>query len=159
MKYNPSDPKYLDFRASFESIIPSTNVAEEEQFNIRNTAVAVQQLSSRRAPESEAIPPEIYKHGAPTHGSSDGAHLGAVTLRRSPQNFKYIAIVHLQKRKGDRPIFNNHWGISLLNIVGEILARILLSRLSNHVEQGFLRESQCSFCRHCDTTDMIFAAC
>ncbi|BHF61990.1 hypothetical protein SprV_0100497100 [Sparganum proliferum] len=39
-----------------------------------------------------------------------------------------------------------------------ILARILLNRLNNHLEQGLLPESQCGFRRHRRTTDMIFAA-
>ncbi|BHF76374.1 hypothetical protein SprV_0501947200 [Sparganum proliferum] len=49
-------------------------------------------------------------------------------------------------------------GISLLNISGNIFVRILLNRLNHHLEQGLLPESQCGFCRHRGTTDMIFAA-
>ncbi|BHF66147.1 hypothetical protein SprV_0200916100 [Sparganum proliferum] len=75
-----------------------------------------------------------------------------------PQDFKDATIVHLYKRKGNRQVFDNHRGISLLNIAGKIFARILLNRLSNHLEQGLLPESQCGFRRHRGTTDMIFAA-
>ncbi len=39
MKYNPSDCNYLDFLASLESIITTTNLTEEEQFTIRNSTV------------------------------------------------------------------------------------------------------------------------
>ncbi|BHF73436.1 hypothetical protein SprV_0401651700 [Sparganum proliferum] len=49
-------------------------------------------------------------------------------------------------------------GISLLNIVGKIFARILLNCLNNNLEQGLLSESQCGFRRHRETTDMIFVA-
>ncbi|BHF63255.1 hypothetical protein SprV_0200624700 [Sparganum proliferum] len=75
-----------------------------------------------------------------------------------PQNFKDATIVHLYRRKGDRQLCDNHRGISLLKITGKILARILLNRLNNHLEQGLLPESQCGFRRHRGTTDMIFAA-
>ncbi|BHF71155.1 hypothetical protein SprV_0401421000 [Sparganum proliferum] len=74
-----------------------------------------------------------------------------------PQDFKDATIVHLYKRKGNRQICDNHRGISLLNIVGKIFARILLNRLNNHLEQGLLPESQCGFRRHRGTKDMIFA--
>ncbi|BHF78331.1 hypothetical protein SprV_0602144400 [Sparganum proliferum] len=77
---------------------------------------------------------------------------------QAPQNFKDATIVHLYKRKGNRQICDNHRGISLLNIVGKIIVRILLNRLNNHLEQGLLPESQCDFRRHRGTTDMIFAA-
>ncbi|VDM00543.1 unnamed protein product [Schistocephalus solidus] len=74
-----------------------------------------------------------------------------------PQDFKEATIVHLYNRKGDRPLWDNHRGISLLNIAGEIITRILLNHLNGHLEQCVLPESQCGFCRHRGTTDMIFA--
>ena len=53
---------------------------------------------------------------------------------------------------------DNHRGISLLSIAGKILARNLLNRLIDHLEQGLLPESQCGFRKERGTTDMIFAA-
>ncbi|BHF64401.1 hypothetical protein SprV_0200740400 [Sparganum proliferum] len=55
-------------------------------------------------------------------------------------------------------LYDNHRGISLLNIAGKIFACILLGRLNSHLEQGLLPESQCGFRRHHGTPDMIFAA-
>nr|VZI29038.1 unnamed protein product [Spirometra erinaceieuropaei] len=75
-----------------------------------------------------------------------------------PQDFKDATIVHLDKRKGNRQVCDNHRGISLVNIAGKIFARTLLNRLNNHLEQGLLPESQCGFRRHRGTMDMIFAA-
>ncbi|BHF84556.1 hypothetical protein SprV_0902770700 [Sparganum proliferum] len=46
MKYNPSDSNYLDFLASFESIISSSSLTEEEQFTIRSSTV--QALKNRK---------------------------------------------------------------------------------------------------------------
>nr|VZI42375.1 unnamed protein product [Spirometra erinaceieuropaei] len=125
------------------------------QENIR----AVQKLSSGKAPGSDAIPAEIYKHGGPLLMD----HLTALFQEmwrqgEVPQDFKDATIVHLYKRKGNRQVSDNHRGISLLNIAGKIFARILLNRLNSHLEQGLLPESQCGFRRHRGTTDMIFAA-
>ncbi|VDL92028.1 unnamed protein product [Schistocephalus solidus] len=74
------------------------------------------------------------------------------------QDFKDATIVHLYKRNGNRQLCDNHRGISLLNIARTIVARILLSRLNGHLEQGLHAERQCGFRRHRGTTDMIFAA-
>nr|VZI29249.1 unnamed protein product [Spirometra erinaceieuropaei] len=108
--------------------------------SLQETIRAVQQLSSGKAPGSDAIPAEMWRQG------------------EVPQDFKDATIVHLYKRKGNRQVCDNHRGISLLNIAGKIYARILLNRLNNHLEQGLLPESQCGFRRHCGTTDMISAA-
>nr|VZI41500.1 unnamed protein product [Spirometra erinaceieuropaei] len=127
--------------------------------SLQETIRAVQQLSSGKAPGSDAIPAEVYKHGGPqlmdhlTALFQDMWRQGEV-----PQDFKDATIVHLYKRKGNRQLCDNHRGISLLNIAGKIFTRILLNRLNNHLEQGLLPESQCGFRRHRWTTDMIFAA-
>nr|VZH93823.1 unnamed protein product [Spirometra erinaceieuropaei] len=127
--------------------------------SLQETIRAVQQLSSGKAPGSDAIPAEVYKHGGPLLMD----HLTALFQEmwrqgEVPQDFKDATIVHLYKRKENRQNCDNHRGISLLNIAGKIFARILLNRLNNHLEQGLLPESQCGFRRHRGTTDMIFAA-
>ncbi|BHF70896.1 hypothetical protein SprV_0401394900 [Sparganum proliferum] len=127
--------------------------------SLQETIRAVQQLSSGKAPGSDAIPAEVYKHGGPQLMD----HLTALFQEmwrqgEVPQDFKDATIVHLYKRKGNRQICDNHRGISLLNIAGKIFARILLNRLNNHLEQGLLPESQCGFRRHRGTTDTICAA-
>nr|VZI32221.1 unnamed protein product [Spirometra erinaceieuropaei] len=127
--------------------------------SLQETIRAVQQLSRGKAPGSDAIPAEVYKHGGPLLMD----HLTALFQEmwrqgEVPQDFKDATIVHLYKRKGNRQVCDNHRGISLLNIAGKIFARILLNRLNNHLEQGLLPESQCGSRRHRGTTDMIFAA-
>ncbi|BHF71434.1 hypothetical protein SprV_0401449200 [Sparganum proliferum] len=123
-----------------------TNVDLDLPPSLQETIRAVQQLSSGKAPGSDAIPAEVYKHG------------GDVCQGEVPQDFKDATIVHLYKRKGNRQLCDNHRGISLLNIAGKIFAHILLNRLNNHLEQGLLPESQCGLRRHRGTTDMIVAA-
>ena len=75
-----------------------------------------------------------------------------------PQKFKDASTIHLYKRKGNHQVCDNHRGISLLSIAGKILARILLNRLTTHLDQGLLPESQCGFRKERGTTDMVFAA-
>ncbi|BHF80400.1 hypothetical protein SprV_0702352700 [Sparganum proliferum] len=93
--------------------------------SLQETIRAVQQLSSGKAPGSDAIPAEVYKHGGPQLMD----HLTALFQEmwrqgEVPQDFKDATIVHLYKRKGNRQICDNHRGISLLNIAGKIFARI-----------------------------------
>ena len=65
----------------------------------------------------------------------------------------------LFKRKGNPQVCDNHRGISLLSIAGKILARVLLNRLNEHLEQsGLLPECQCGFRKDRGTIDMIFTA-
>ena len=56
------------------------------------------------------------------------------------QGFEDASTVHLYKRKANRHACDNHHGIWLLSIAGKILARILLNRLTHHLEQSVTRE-------------------
>ena len=76
-----------------------------------------------------------------------------------PREFKDASIIHLFKRKGNPQLCDNHRGISLLSVAGKVLARVLLNRLNEHLEQtGLLPESQCGFRKDRGTIDMIFTA-
>nr|VZI47838.1 unnamed protein product [Spirometra erinaceieuropaei] len=137
----------------------ATNVDLDLPPSLQETIRAAQLLSSGKAPGSDAIPAEVYKHGGPQLMDHLTALFQEVWRQGEvPQDFKDATIVHLYKRKGNSQVCDNHRGISLLNIAGNIFARILLNRLNNHLEQGLLPESQCGFRRHRGTTDMIFAA-
>jgi len=123
------------------------------------TQRAIRLLSSGKAPGSDAIPAEIYKNG----GTALTERLHQLFLlmweqETIPQEFKDASIIHLYKRKGNRQACDNHRGISLLSIAGKILARILLNRLTAHLDQGLLPESQCGFRKERGTIDMVFAA-
>nr|VZI38726.1 unnamed protein product [Spirometra erinaceieuropaei] len=74
-----------------------------------------------------------------------------------PQDSKDAPIADFYKRKLNRQLCNNHRGIPLLNIARKVFSRILLSRLTNRLEQGLLPERHCRFRRHSGTTDIIFA--
>ena len=57
-------------------------------------------------------------------------------------------------KKGDLSCCDNWRGISLLDVVGEVVARILQDRLPQLAE--LLHESQCDFRNKCGCSDMIF---
>ncbi|BHF84965.1 hypothetical protein SprV_1002812000 [Sparganum proliferum] len=90
-----------------------TNACLDLPPSLQETIRAVQQLSSGKAPGSDAIPAEVYKHGSPQLMD----HLTVLFQEmwrqgEVPQDFKDATIVHLYKRKGNRQICDNHRGIS-----------------------------------------------
>ena len=120
---------------------------------------AVKRLSSGKAPGADSIPAEIYASGGPIMIRKLTELFQSMwNQEQVPQELKDASIVHLYKRKGNRQSCDNHRGISLLSIAGKILARVLLNRLIDHLEDGLLPESQCGFRQGRSTADMIFAA-
>ena len=65
-------------------------------------------------------------------------------------------IVTLYKNKGDRGDCNNYHGISLLNIVSKLFAKVVLMKLRVLAERIY-PESQCKFRAKRTTVDMIFS--
>nr|VZI21424.1 unnamed protein product [Spirometra erinaceieuropaei] len=121
----------------------ATNVDLDLLPSPQETIRAVQQLSSGKAPGSDAIPAEVYKHEGPQLMDPLTALFQEMWRQVEVlQDFKDATIDHLYKRKGNRQVCDNHRGISLLNIAVKIFARILLNRLINHLEQSLLPESQ-----------------
>ncbi|VDL94827.1 unnamed protein product [Schistocephalus solidus] len=103
--------------------------------SLPETIRAVQQISSGKALGSDAIPPEVYKHGGPRLMAEFTTHFQEMWRQgQVPQDFKDATIVHLYKRKGNLQLCDNHRGISLLKIAGKIFARILINRLNEHIE-------------------------
>ena len=116
-------------------------------------------MSCGKAPGPDAIPAEVFKMGGESlQKEMTNLFHKMWSQQLLPQEFRDATIVHIYKRKGNRQSCDNHRGISLLSIAGKILARILLNRLINHLEQGHLPESQCGFRAGRGTVDMIFAA-
>ena len=65
-------------------------------------------------------------------------------------------IVTLYKNKGDRGNCNNYRGISLLNIVSKLFAKVVLMKLWVLAKRIY-PESQCGFRAKRATIDMIFS--
>jgi len=58
-------------------------------------------------------------------------------------------------KKGDLSLCDNWRGISLLDVVGKVVARVIKERLQKLAEDQ-LPESRCGFRKVCGCTDMIF---
>ena len=90
---------------------------------VSETVKAIKLLSSGKAPGSDAIPAEIYKTGGPPVAEKL-TELFHIMWRKEAisQEFKDATIIRLFKRKGNPQVCDNHRGISLLSIAGNILA-------------------------------------
>ena len=136
------------------------NLLLDEFPTVSETVKAIKLLSSGKAPGSDAIPAEIYKAGG-TPVAKKMTELFHIMRRKEAilQKFKDASIILIFKRKGNPHLCDNHRGISLLSVAGKVLARVLLNRLNEHLEQlGLLPESQCGYRKDRGTTDMIFIA-
>ena len=136
------------------------NVLLDEFPTVTETRKAIQHLFSGKAPGTDAIPAEVYKAGRlPMAEKTDRVVSMHVEKEAIPQDFKDASIIHLNKRKGNPHVCDNHRGISLLSNAGKILAKNLLNRLNAHLDQaGLIPESQCGFRKDRGTIDMIFTA-
>ena len=74
-----------------------------------------------------------------------------------PKDPKDANIIHLYKNKGEKAACNNHRCFSLLSIAGKLLVRILLNRITKHLLDSVVSESQCGFRQKRGTVDVIFA--
>ncbi|BHF85025.1 hypothetical protein SprV_1002818300 [Sparganum proliferum] len=127
--------------------------------SLHETIRTVQQLSSGKAPASDASSAEVYKHDGPKFMEHLMAFFqGMWRQGEVPQDFKGATIIYLFKRIGNHQLCGNHQGICLLNIAGKIFAHILLNRLHNYLDQSVLAKSQCGFRRYRGTKHRIFAA-
>ena len=90
---------------------------------------ALDQLSSGKAPGNDGIPVEVIK-------CAKGALLKELHKKlcqcwregEVPQDMRDANIVTHYKNKGDRGDCNNYRGISLLNIVGKLFAKVVLMK-------------------------------
>ena len=132
----------------------------DELPTVSETVKAIKLLSSGKAPGSDAIPAEIYKAGGPLVAEKLTELFHIIWRKEAiPQEFKHATIIRLFISKGNPQVCDNYRGISLLSIAGNSLARVLLNRLNEHLQQsGLLPESQCGFRKDRRTIDMIFTA-
>ena len=118
---------------------------------------AIDSLKNGKAPGKDAIPPEVIKHGK--HALLHHLHVLLLLCWKEgtvPQDMRDANIVTLYKNKGDRSDCNNYRGISLLSVVGKVVARVALTKLQILAERT-LPESQCGFRTGRSTIDMIFS--
>ena len=133
----------------FEKIaaIPSKN----------DVAAALAKVRNRKAPGSSGILPEMVKMGM---DNGEFCDLLTNLLRavwkeeRVPQEWVDAILIPIPK-KGNLKCCDNWRGITLLEVVGKVVARVVQNRLQELAEK-LLPESQCGFKKGRGCNDMIF---
>ena len=143
-------------KAALDAIERLTTLQKlDDLSSLEDVSKATDQLPSEKVPCKNCIPGEVIKAGnssllEPLH------NLKCWEEGEVPQDIKNANIITLYKNKGDRSDCNNYRGISLLNIVGKLFARIILRRLQMLAERIY-PESKCGFRSKRSTDDMIFS--
>ena len=103
-------------------------------------------LKLRKAPGKDGIAPEMLKFGGPDVCKAVwNIILGFWEDESVHQDWRDAIIVVLYKNKGKRDICGNYREIALLCVVGKVLSRLLLTRLTTLISNNILPESQCGF--------------
>ena len=136
------------------------NLLFDEFPTIAETVKAIKLLPSGKAPGSDAIPAEIYKAEGSSCKEDDSYFILYGEKKPSLKNSRLRQLSTYSNGKG---ILSCVIIISLLLIAGKVLARVLLNRLKENLEQsgllpGRLPESQYGFRKDRGTIDMIFTA-
>ena len=153
-KVHTTDPGFLDDLPTLP-IIPKL----DDPPSFDEVERAILRLKDNNAASPDNIPPEIIKYGGcALHRRLHNFILDCWSAKCLPQQWKNANIILVHKQKGDRAECGNSRGISLLSVAGKVLAKIMLTRLLEHVVDLVLPESQCGFRRGRSTIDMIFVA-
>ena len=120
---------------------------------------AVSSLKNGKTGGESGILPEMVKAGCQSV-EFRGLLLDLVHTawreKKVPQEWANSVLVPVPK-KGDLSCCDNWRGISLLDVVGKVVGRILQDRLQQLAEE-VLPELQCGFRKKCGCSDMIFVA-
>ena len=117
---------------------------------------AIGRLKNRKAGGSSGIRPEMVKVACQDPGFADQLLDLVHTAWKDqsvPKDWTDAVLIPIPK-KGDLSKCDNWRGISLLDVVGKVIARILQDRLQKLAEDE-LPESQCGFRKGRGCSDMI----
>ena len=120
---------------------------------------AILSLKDIKAAGRDNIPVEVIRYGGcALHRRLHNFILDCWSAICLQHQWKNANIILVHKQNGDRAEFGNCRGISLLSVSGKVLAKIMLTRLLEHVVDLVLSESQCGFRCGRSTIDVIFVA-
>ena len=139
--------------------LPQQNVVCELDYlpTAAEVKFAIKLLCRGKSPGMDGIPADIFLIGGPDLIKKLTQLLVEIWKKGEvPQDFKDASLVSLFK-KGKRSVCDNHRGISLLSVVGKILARIIINRINEKITNTVCSESQCGYRKGRSTVDMIFS--
>ena len=104
--------------------------------SVDEVAKAIKQMSVDKAPRSDTIPEDLIKSGS-TWLTKKLTDLFQVHWKKGTflKAFEDATIVHIHTKKEKKLSCNSYKSISFLSLAGKILARVLLNRLLEHLEQ------------------------
>ena len=127
--------------------------------SVRELEECIRTLRNRISPGADGLPAELFKYGGESVLREIHKVISIVWDTESvPKDWKDSLIISIYKNKGDRAECGNSRGISLLSVVGKLMAKILLKRLIKNVSEDLMPETQCGFRQNRSTADMIFVA-
>ena len=153
-KVHTTDPGFLDDLPALP-IIPKLD--DPPSFDKMERAIL--RLMDNKAAGPDNIPAGVIEYGGcALHRRLHNFILDCWSAKCLPQQWKNSSIILVYKQKGDRAECGNSRGISLLSVAGKVLAKIMLTRLLEHVVDLVLPESQCGYRHGRSTIDIIFVA-
>ena len=153
-KVHTTDPGFLD---DLPTLLIVPKLDDPPSFD--EVEKAILSLKDNKTAFTDNIPAEVIKYcGCALHRRLHNFILDCWSANSLPQQWRNANIILLYKQKGDRAECGNSRGISLLSVAGNVLAKIMLTRILKHVVGLVLPESQCGFRSGRSTIDMIFIA-
>ena len=119
---------------------------------------AIKQTSMSKASEIDGLPAKIFMAAGPeTLNTFHNILTGIWNEEIMPNDFHDEINITLFKNNGKKANCENYHGISLMSIVGKILAWVILNCLISSVSEESTPESQCGFRPGCSIVDMVFS--
>ncbi|XP_076049547.1 uncharacterized protein LOC143030278 [Oratosquilla oratoria] len=126
---NPIIPIIFDSLPNLPTMVSLDNPPEMEE-----VLRAISELKNNKSPGPDGIPAELFKQGGYLLKVNLHKLISEVwTTGEVPHILKDANIITLYKKKGDRANCGNSRGISLLAVDGKIVAKIMLSRLTDKI--------------------------
>ncbi len=151
---NPVEPNILD---DIPNAPQAINLDEPPKSD--ETVQALMSLKNNKSTGPDGIPSELLKDGGKLLHRHLHSLIKTVSIQEQiPAKWRTSDIVTIYKKKGNRSDCNNSRGISLLSTASKVLAKIMLTRLTKHLIETTLPETQCGFRKERSTCDMIFDA-
>jgi hypothetical protein len=124
------------------------NTNDDKEFTLSEIKTAVANMNEKKAPGEEGIPSEIYKSLAENLPRYIKAiYNGCLKESKFPKRWKTALILPIIKpaKEGSQEV-NKFRPISLLDIGGEVLEKVLINRINHHVySNGYMNENQYEF--------------
>ena len=119
----------------------------------------LKQLNTGKAPGIDGIPVELLLHGGENlHQAVHSLNLRVWHDEPMPQDWIDAFLVSLYKGKGKKSVCGSYRGITILEAVGKVFARLMSNRINEFICPKVIPESQSGFRPGRGTADMIFSA-